>query len=263
MDILRRSASLLTPEAWEELDEQAKKVLVANLSARKFVDVEGPKGWTYSAHPTGRLEIDASNSGKSVQFGVNKVLPLVETRATFELDIWELDNITRGAKDPDLYALEKAAKEIALFEEQAIYKGLATAGIEGLATAAKGSSVSLESEEPHGIVNGLSAAVFALREKAVEGPYAFVASPKLWKAIYSATPGYPTSKHVANLVDKVILSTQDESYVVSLRGGDFELVLGQDLSLGFEERNGGKVRLFFAESFTFRVITPEAIVALT
>ena len=72
MDILRRSASLLTPEAWEELDEQAKKVLVANLSARKFVDVEGPKGWTYSAHPTGRLEIDASNSGKSVQFGVTR-----------------------------------------------------------------------------------------------------------------------------------------------------------------------------------------------
>ncbi|PKL02833.1 MAG: bacteriocin, partial [Synergistetes bacterium HGW-Synergistetes-2] len=32
--------------------------------------------------------------------------------------------------------------------------------------------------------------------------------------------------------------------------------------LGFEERNGGKVRLFFAESFTFRVINPEAIVAL-
>ncbi len=238
MDILRRSASLLTPEAWEELDDQAKKVLVANLSARRFVDIEGPKGWVYSAHPTGRLGIDTASRGQSVQYGVNKVLPLVETRATFELDIWELDNISRGAKDPDLSALEKAAKDIALFEEKAIYKGLASAGIDGLA------------------------AVFALRENAVEGPYAFVASPKLWKAIYSATPGYPTSKHVANLVGKVILSTQDESYVVSLRGSDFELVLGQDLSLGFEERNGGKVRLFFAESFTFRVINPEAVVAL-
>lgn len=262
MDILRRSASLLTPEAWEELDDQAKKVLVANLSARRFVDIEGPKGWVYSAHPTGRLGIDTASRGQSVQYGVNKVLPLVETRATFELDIWELDNISRGAKDPDLSALEKAAKDIALFEEKAIYKGLASAGIDGLATAAAENTVKLESEDPDGIVNALSAAVFALRENAVEGPYAFVASPKLWKAIYSATPGYPTSKHVANLVGKVILSTQDESYVVSLRGGDFELVLGQDLSLGFEERNGGKVRLFFAESFTFRVVNPEAVVAL-
>ena len=118
MDILRRSASLLTPEAWEELDDQAKKVLVANLSARKFVDIEGPKGWTYSAHSTGRLDIDTPSKGQNVQFGVNKVLPLVESRATFELDIWELDNISRGAKDPDLSALEKAAKEIALFEEK-------------------------------------------------------------------------------------------------------------------------------------------------
>jgi uncharacterized linocin/CFP29 family protein len=29
MDILRRSASLITPEAWQELDGQAKKVLTA------------------------------------------------------------------------------------------------------------------------------------------------------------------------------------------------------------------------------------------
>ncbi len=262
MDILRRSASLLTPEAWEELDGQAKKVLVANLSARKFVDVEGPKGWTYSAHPTGRLGIDSANSGKSVQFGVNKVLPLVETRATFELDIWELDNISRGAKDPDLSALEKAAKEIALFEEQAIYKGLAAAGIDGLGAAAEGRSVKLAGGEPQDITDAISAAIFKLHEDAVEGSYALVASPALWKAIYGAASCYPVSKHVGNLVDKVILSTQDESYVVSLRGGDFELVLGQDLSLGFEERNGGKVRLFFAESFTFRVINPEAVVAL-
>jgi uncharacterized linocin/CFP29 family protein len=262
MDILRRSASLITPEAWEELDDQAKKVLTANLSARKFVDVEGPKGWTYSAHPTGRLDIATTNQGGSVKFGVSKVLPLVEVRSTFELDMWELDNISRGAKDPDLSALEKAAKEIALFEEKAVYKGLADAGIEGLASVAKERTVTLSGAEAEHIVDAISAAIFKLHEDAVEGPYALVASPKLWKSIYGAVSCYPTSKHLGNLVDKVILSTQDESYVVSLRGGDFELVLGQDLSLGFEERNAGKLRLFFTESFTFRVITPEAVVAL-
>lgn len=112
------------------------------------------------------------------------------------------------------------------------------------------------------LVNAVSAGIFTFQQDAVEGPYALVASPKVWKTVYSSVPGYPISKHVGNLVEKIILSTQDESYLVSLRGGDFELVLGQDLSLGFEERNGGKVRLFFAESFTFRVITPEAVIAL-
>lgn len=262
MDILRRSASLITTEAWAELDDQAKKVLTANLSARKFVDVVGPKGWTYSAHATGRLDIASGQPKDGVLFGVNKVLPLVESRYTFDMDIWELDNISRGAKDPDLSALEKAAKEIALFEEKAVYKGLAAAGIDGLATAAKKRFVKLGGNDGEKIEDAVSAAIFKLHEDAVEGPYALVASPKLWKAVYGATSCYPISKHLGNLVDKVILSTQDEPYVVSLRGGDFELVLGQDLSLGFEERNGGKVRLFFTESFTFRVITPEAIVAL-
>lgn len=263
MDILRRAASLITPEAWAELDDRAKKVLAANLSARKFVDVEGPKGWSYSAHPTGRLDVAQKQPKDGVQYGMNRVLPLVETRHTFEMDIWELDNISRGAKDPDLSGFEKAAKEIALFEEKAVYKGLAEAGIEGLAAAAKGRSVKLGGDDAEKIVNAVSTAIFKLIGDAVEGPYALVASPKLWKAIYGTASCYPISKHLGSLVDKIILSSQDDSYVVSLRGGDFELVLGQDLSLGFDERNGDKVRLFFTESFTFRVITPEAVVALS
>lgn len=264
MDILRRSASLITPEAWEELDGQAKKVLSANLSARRFADVIGPKGWTYSAHPTGRLDLSTGQSPGGVQFGVNRVMPLVESRYTFDMDIWELDNISRGAKDPDLSSLEKAAKEIALFEENAVYKGLSAAGIQGLASIASERSVTTEGDSGQSLslVNAISAGIFTFQQDAVEGPYALVASPKVWKTVYSSVPGYPISKHVGNLVEKIILSTQDESYLVSLRGGDFELVLGQDLSLGFEERDGGKVRLFFAESFTFRVITPEAVIAL-
>ena len=43
--------------------------------------------------------------------------------------------------------------------------------------------------------------------------------------------------------------------------GDFELTLGQDVSVGFEQQEGQKVRLFMTESFTFRVIEPQAVVA--
>lgn len=262
MDILRRSASVITPEAWEELDSQAKKILSANLSARKFVDVEGPRGWTYSAHPTGRLDVPGKQPRDGVQFGVNKVLPLVESRVAFDLDIWELDNISRGAKNPELSPLEKAAKDIALFEEKAVYNGLAAAGIEGLAGSA-GNTVKLTGFESDTILDCVSGAVFQLHKNSVEGPYALVASPKMWKALYGTSQCYPLSKHVGSLVEKVILSTQDDSYLVTLRGGDLELVVGQDFSLGFEERDGQKVRLFFAESFTFRVINPETIVKLS
>lgn len=50
--------------------------------------------------------------------------PLVETRIPFELDVVELNNVVRGAKDVDLGRLEAAAKKIALFEEKIVYHGL-------------------------------------------------------------------------------------------------------------------------------------------
>ncbi len=114
MDILRRAASLITPEAWAELDGQAKKVLTANLSARKFVDVEGPKGWSYSAHPTGRLDVAQKQPKDGVQFGVNRVLPLVEARHTFDMDIWELDNISRGAKRSPCSRKKQSTRDLPL-----------------------------------------------------------------------------------------------------------------------------------------------------
>jgi uncharacterized linocin/CFP29 family protein len=51
--------------------------------------------------------------------------------------------------------------------------------------------------------------------------------------------------------------------VVSLRGGDFSFVSGQDLSIGYDSHDGDAVRLYLEESFSFHVATPEAAVALT
>jgi uncharacterized linocin/CFP29 family protein len=51
--------------------------------------------------------------------------------------------------------------------------------------------------------------------------------------------------------------------VLSVRGGDFLLDSGQDLSVGYEGHDEEAVRLYLEESFSFRVATPEAAVALT
>jgi uncharacterized linocin/CFP29 family protein len=51
--------------------------------------------------------------------------------------------------------------------------------------------------------------------------------------------------------------------VVSQRGGDFLLETGEDLSIGYDAHNADAVELYLLESFTFRVVTPEAAVALT
>jgi uncharacterized linocin/CFP29 family protein len=51
--------------------------------------------------------------------------------------------------------------------------------------------------------------------------------------------------------------------VLSVRGGDFLFDSGQDLSVGYDSHDADAVRLYLEESFSFRVATAEAAVALT
>jgi uncharacterized linocin/CFP29 family protein len=50
--------------------------------------------------------------------------------------------------------------------------------------------------------------------------------------------------------------------VLSLRGDDFELTVGSDLAIGYDSHTDRTVRLYFLETMAFRVLTPEAAVAL-
>lgn len=51
--------------------------------------------------------------------------------------------------------------------------------------------------------------------------------------------------------------------MLSLRGGDFELTVGQDFSIGYLSHSATTVDLYVQESFTFRTLTTEAAVALS
>jgi uncharacterized linocin/CFP29 family protein len=259
---------MVAPEAWEELDKQARLVFLTALSARKFVDFVGPKGWDYAAHPLGRLYVDPQQPD-ALRYGINTLLPLVEVRQSFRLDIWELDDIVRGCRNPDLTPLEEAARAMAEFEEKIIYNGFESADIAGLSGAGADNAVTLEFDLESVdfelfFLRSLAAARDKFRDAFVQGPYTLVACPSLWNAIYTAGDTLPFSDRVKNLTggDIVRSNLEGASYLLSRRGGDFELVVGQDLSLGYDGREGSKVKFFFAESFTFNVVNPEAIVPL-
>jgi uncharacterized linocin/CFP29 family protein len=50
--------------------------------------------------------------------------------------------------------------------------------------------------------------------------------------------------------------------VLSMRGGDFSLHLGQDLSIGYLSHTEAEVTLYLQESLTFQLLAGEAAVAL-
>lgn len=263
MDMLKRSLAPITDEAWGEIEDQARKTLASSLTARKFVDVAGPKGWDFAVVPSGRLVIPENQPESGVKYGIHQVQPLIETRIPFELDIWELDNIVRGAKDIELQSVVDAARKIALFEEEAVYNGFKEGVICGIAEAVEHDALPV-TETPQGFLESLFQGVTVLNQASVSGPYALVVNPDIWAIMTGSTQGYPLTKRVEEIIGGAIIPCPaiDDAFLISLRGGDLALILGQDFSIGYEAHDGKTVRLFLTESFTFRVLDPSVILRL-
>ena len=50
--------------------------------------------------------------------------------------------------------------------------------------------------------------------------------------------------------------------MLTTRGGDFDLHIGQDVSIGYVSHTDSVVRLYLQETLTFLMLTSEAAVAL-
>ena len=76
--------------------------------------------------------------------------------------------------------------------------------------------------------------------------------------------GYPLLDHLHKILEGPIVwgPGLEGAVVLSLRGGDFLFESGQDLSIGYESHDAAVVRLYVEQSFSFRVVTPEAAVVL-
>ena len=265
MDVLKRSMAPLTDDAWKFITQEARTVLGLNLSARRIVDVSEPHGFDFSALNLGRLDMGDGGEDDEVRFGTREVLPLVEARASFEIDIWEMDNIDRGARDPEVDDLHRAAKAISKFEERAIYGGLEEARIQGLLQSSHYEEPVNVAGEPAGLPEAVGRAVLRLRYAGVEGPYALALGAALYTLLDTGCDGgYPIRRRIRDQIEgPVVLAPYlTGGLVVSRRGGDTEMVIGQDIEVGYHSHSERSVRLFLSESFTFRVLGPEAIAVL-
>ncbi len=260
MDILRQALAPISDTAWEELNQQARRVLRSLLSARSFVEVQGPHGWSYGAIPTGRLAISEQLVVEGVRYGHRVSQPLVEARAGFTLSRWELDNISRGLETPDLSTMEEAAMAIAAFEERAVYRGLAEGEIPGLQASSEYKAQAF-GESAEEALAAVTRGVALFHERGVGGPYSLVVGPERWRTLAVHVSGYPLTRHLERRIGgSIILSPCVEQCVlVSERGGDFRLTLGQDVSIGYEGHRNDEVDLYFTESFAFQVFDPAAV----
>ena len=262
---LFRDKAPITEAGWAEIEKEAKRTLRAILAGRRVVDFRGPMGWDDSEVEIGRVDPIASPPhGKDVQARLRRIQPLVELRIPFEVTRAELDAIDRGARDPDLDSVIAAAREIAIAEDRSIFHGYQAAQITGICQARGDVAVPLGSSHAD-YPGAVSTALTKLRDEGIEGPFAVVLNDQLYKDLAARTDGgYPILSHVRRLVDGEIVWAPglDGGLVISMRGGDFELTVGQDFSIGYLDHTAAAVRLYVQESLTFRVLSPGAAVPL-
>jgi len=265
MNHLLRSLAPISEAGWSLLDAEARERVAPALAARKLVDFSGPHGWEHSATNLGRVAPLASAPAEGVSGLQRQVLPLMELRADFAISRSELRDADRGAEDADLEALDNAAHQIALAENVAVFHGWDGA-LTGIAAASPHEPLQL-GEAPDGYPRQVASAVERLLCSGVTGPYGLALGREQYRRVAETAEhgGYPLLEHLRKILEGPIVWAPgvNGAVALSLRGEDFLFESGQDLSIGFESADAEIVRLYLDESFSFRVATPEAAVALT
>ena len=264
MNNLHRELAPISDAAWSEIEEETTRTLKRYLAGRRVVDVPPPGGIALPGVATGHLR-PISGPAEGIVARQREVKPLVELRVPFELTRQAIDDVERGSDDSDWQPAKDAAKKLAFAEDRAIFNGYAEANIQGIR---EGTSNPIETlpadvrDYPDAVAHALS----QLRLVGVNGPYSVLLGADEYTArAETRDHGYPVLEHVKRIVDGNIVwaPAMEGAVVLTTRGGDFELNVGQDVSIGYLSHTESVVRLYLQETFLFRVLTSEAAVVLS
>jgi uncharacterized linocin/CFP29 family protein len=264
MNNLHRELAPISESAWMQIEEEASRTLKRYLAGRRVVDVKGPGGVSLAAVGTGHLR-NVDPPGDGIVARQREVKALVELRVPFLLERQAIDDVERGANDSDWQPLKDAAKRIAFAEDRAIFEGYAGAGIEGIRQGTSNPVATLPDNVVH-YPDAIAQALSQLRLVGVNGPYSVLMGADAYTAVSEASDhGYPVIQHIQRLVSEEIIWAPAiaGAFVLTTRGGDFDLHIGQDVSIGYSSHSDKTIALYLQETLTFLLLTTEAAVALT
>jgi uncharacterized linocin/CFP29 family protein len=264
MNNLHRELAPISDAAWAQIEEETARTLKRYLAARRVVDVPPLGGIALPGVGTGHLRsIPAPAEG--ILASRREIKPLVEVRVPFELSRQAVDAVERGSEDSDWQPAKDAARKLAFAEDRSIFNGYKDADIQGIREATSNPIDTLPAdvrEYPDAVAHALS----QLRLVGVNGPYSVLLGAEEYTALAETRDhGYPVLEHLKRIVDGNIVWAPaiEGAFVLTTRGGDFELNIGQDASIGYLDHTDRAVRLYPQETFVFRVLTGEASVVLS
>ena len=262
MNNLHRELAPISEAAWADLEQEARRTFKRWIAGRRVVDVSGPAGPELAAVGNGRLTELSNTDG--VRTRLRETQSLVELRVPFEVSRAEVDGVERGSQDADWQPVKDAVRKLALAEDDAIFNGATEAGITGIVPSSSNKKLKVPSEV-RDLPDVVAKALSELRLAGVDGPYTLLLSAENYTAVSEITDhGYPIREHINRLLDGEVIwaPAVEGALLLSTRGGDYELFLGQDVSIGYLSHDSETVQLYFQESLTFVAYTSEASVAI-
>jgi uncharacterized linocin/CFP29 family protein len=264
MNNLHRELAPISDAAWAQIEAETTRTLKRYLAGRRVADVVSRDAAVLPGVATGHLvSIDPPANG--IVSRQREVKALVELRVPFDLARQAIDDVERGSEDSDWQPAKDAAKTLAFAEDRAIFDGYRAASIRGVRECTSNPVRCLPGdvrEYPDAVAQALT----QLRLVGVNGPYSVLLGAREYTELADTRDhGYPVLEHVKRIIDGNIIWAPaiDGAFVLSTRGGDFELHIGSDVSIGYLSHTDTMVRLYLEEAFTFRVLTSEASVALS
>lgn len=261
MDTLSRAGAPLAPEIWSAIEEAAVKAARDMLTARRFLDVEGPYGVGLTTIELGNDDYCRTPAEGEAGAVLGRALSVPMLRKSFRLSIRRLAAHLQYGQPLYLKPAEDAAEAVAAREEELIYFGQPDFGLPGLLTAqgrteASGGDWSNVDQA----LNDVLAAVTRLDDAGFRGPYALILEPSLYNGLFRRYPGTDMLQleHLRRLCTEGI-------YKAPIRGGAVvdprvgKLIVGQDLSAGYAAQDGIHYELYLSESLVFRLDDPGAV----
>lgn len=264
MNNLHRELAPISDAAWLQIEQETTRTIKRYLAGRRVVDVPSAGGATLSGVGTGHLK-SIAGPAEGIVANQREVKPLVELRVPFELSRQTIDDVERGSDDSNWQPAKDAAKKLTFAEDRAIFNGYGEANVQGIR---EGTSNPIDAlpEDVRDYPDAVARALSQLRLVGVNGPYSVVLGADEYTALSETRDhGYPILEHVKRIVDGNLIWAPaiEGAFVLTTRGGDFQLNIGQDISIGYLSHDDSVVRLYLQETFVFRVLTSEASVALS
>jgi uncharacterized linocin/CFP29 family protein len=258
-DYLGRSEAPVSADTWKVLDATMIEAAKSQLSGRRLISIEGPFGFGLKTIPLSDCEIAEGVTA-------SPVVPVNLLTTTFFLNKRDL---AAGGRDPilDLDPVASAAMACARREEGIIFSGIGDTP--GLLGAAGSGSLALSKWDRAGAAaDQIIRAVTQLDEAGFHGPYCMGLAPARYNLLLRRYPqGEGTElDHIRSILggDVVKAPVLQKGGVLLASGRQYcSIVIGQDMSIGFNGPAGDAYEFSISESLALLIRAPEAICVLT